>query len=83
MVQKVVGSKCVIKVKTNADESIERYKSRLMAQGYSQEKVLNYDVMFSPVVRSESIRSVIALASKNDFKLHQMDVAIAFLNGEL
>ena len=54
-----------------------------MVQGNSQEKGLNCNETFSPVVRSESIRSVIALASKYGLKLHQMDVATAFLNGEL
>ena len=54
-----------------------------MSHGYSQEKGLNYDETFSPVVRSESIRSVIALASKNDLKMHQMDVTTTFLNSEL
>ena len=51
--------------------------------GYCQEKCLDYDESFSPVVRSESIRSVIAFASKNDLKMHQLDVTTAFLNGEL
>ena len=60
--QKVVGSKWVFKLKRNADGSVERCKARLVAQGYSQEKGLNYDETFIPVVRSESIRSVIALA---------------------
>ena len=64
--QKVVGSKWVFKFKRNEDGSVERCKARLVAQGYSQEKGLNYGEIFNPVVRSESIRSVIALASKND-----------------
>ena len=81
--QKVVGRKWVFKLKINEDGSVERCKARLVAQGYSQEKGLNYDETFSPVVRSESIRSVIALASKNDLKMHQLDVTTAFLNGEL
>ena len=81
--QKVVGSKWVFKLKRNEDGSVERCKARLVAQGYSQEKGLNYDETFSPVVKSESIRSVIALASKNDLKMHQLDVTMAFLNGEL
>ena len=54
-----------------------------MVQGYSQEKGLNYDETFSPVVRSESIRSVIAHASKNDLRMHQLDVTTTFVNGEL
>ena len=81
--RKPVGSKWVFKVKTNADGSIERCKARLVAQGYSQKEGLDYDETFSPVVRSESVRSVIALASKNGLKLHQMDITTAFLNGDL
>ena len=50
---------------------------------YSQKEGLDYDETFSPVVRSESVRSVIALASKNGLKLHQMDITTAFLNGDL
>ena len=81
--RKPVGSKWVFKVKTNADGSIERCKARLVAQGYSQKEGLDYDETFSPVVRSESVRSVVALASKNGLKLHQMDITTAFLNGDL
>ncbi len=67
----------------NRDGAVDRCKARLVAQGYSQEKGLNNDETFSPVIRSESVRSVIALASKNGLKLHQMDVTAAFLTGEL
>ena len=81
--RKPVGSKWVFKVKTNADGSIERCKARLVAQGFSQKEGLDYDETFSPVVRSESVRSVIALASINNLKLHQMDITTAFLHGDL
>jgi len=81
--QKIVGSKWVFKVKTNREGLVERCKARLVAQGYSQENGLNYDETFSPMVRTESIRSVITLALKNGLKVHQMDVATAFPNGEL
>ena len=80
---KSVGSKWVFKVKTNADGSTERFKSRLVAQGYTQREGFDYDETFSPVMRSESIRSVISLACKEGWKLHQMDVTTAFLNSEL
>ena len=54
----------------------------LLPKDTLRKKDLN-DETFSPVVRLESVRSVIALASKNDLKLHQMDITTAFLNGDL
>ena len=81
--RKAVGSKWVFKVKTDANGSIERCKVRLVAQGCSQQEGLDYDETFSPVVRSESVRSIIALAAMNDLKLHQMDITTAFLHGDL
>ena len=62
---------------------MERYKARLVAQGFTQKFGIDYDDTFCPVVRFESVRTVIALAVQNGVKLHQMDVATAFLNGEL
>ena len=81
--RKAVGSKWVYKLKKNADGSVERYKARLVAQGFTQKFGIDYDETFCPVVRFESVRTVIALAVQNGLKLHQMDVATAFLNGEL
>ncbi|KAK3725314.1 hypothetical protein QZH41_002591 [Actinostola sp. cb2023] len=81
--RKAVGSKWVFRVKYNADGSMERRKARLVAQGYSQKQGVDYDETFSPVVRFESLRTVIALSVKQELKLHQMDVTTAFLNGDL
>ncbi|CAB4023016.1 Hypothetical predicted protein, partial [Paramuricea clavata] len=81
--QKAVGCKWVFKVKHNADGSIERHKARLVAQCFSQRYGVDYDETFSPVVRFESIRTVIALSVQKGLKLHQVDVTAAFLNGEL
>ena len=58
----------------NSNGPIERYKACLVAQGYSQQEGLDYDETFSPVVRSKSVHSVIALAAMNDLRLHQMDI---------
>ncbi len=79
--RKCVGSKWVFKEKLGPDGKTERYKARLVAQGYSQQQGLDYDETFSPVVRPESVRLMIALASAKNMILHQMDVETAFLNG--
>jgi hypothetical protein len=79
----VVNSKWVFKLKRGADGSVTQYKVRLVAQGYSQRFGDDYDETFSPVVRFESIRTIIALAVSSELCLHQMDVTSAFLNGEL
>ena len=75
--RKVVGSKWVYKRKVKADGSVERFKSRLVAQGFSQKAGQDYDETFSPVVRFESIHSIIAMAVQNEMMLHQMDVTSA------
>ena len=81
--KKAVGSKWVFKVKVDADGTIDRHKARLVAQGFSQRFGFDYDETFSPVVRFESVRTVVALAAQHGLKLHQMDEKTAFLNGEL
>ncbi|PIK49150.1 polyprotein [Apostichopus japonicus] len=81
--RKAVGSKWVFKVKSCADGSVERYKARLVAQGFSQKFGVDYDETFCPVIRFESVRNVLALSVQNDLKVHQMDVTTAFLNGKL
>ena len=80
---RVVGCKWVYKCKVGENGAIERHKARLVAQGYTQRSGLDYKEMFSPVVRFESVRTVLALAAQRDLKIHQMDVSTAFLNGEL
>ena len=54
-----------------------------MAQGFSQKFVTDYDETFCPVVRYESVRTVIAMAVQHGLKLHQTDIITAFFNGEL
>ena len=66
----------------NSNGSVEQYKARLVAQGFTQKFGNDYDEAFCPVVRFESVRTVIALAVQNGLKLHHMDAATAFLNYE-
>ena len=81
--RRIVNSKWVFKRKLGEYGQIDRYKARLVAQGCSQREGIDYDETFSPVVRFESVRTVIAFAVSKGMKIHQMDVKTAFLNGEL
>nr|GEU38874.1 copia protein [Tanacetum cinerariifolium] len=60
---------------------VSRNKARLVAQGYNQQEGIDYDETYAPVARLESIRILLAYAYALDFKLFQMDVKSAFLNG--
>ena len=81
--KKGIGCKWVYKVKTNSGGSIERYKARLVARGFDQKFGSDYDETFCPVVRLESLRTLIALSSQRGLELHHVDVQTAFLNGTL
>ena len=59
----IVGSRCVFKVKHAEDGTVERFKARLVAQGYSQSQGVDNQEIFSPVVRYSSIRSLLAVAN--------------------
>lgn len=80
---KAIGVRWVYKAKKNAKGEVERYKARLVAKGYSQRQGIDYDEVFAPVARLETIRLIISLAAQNKWKIYQMDVKSAFLNGFL
>ena len=59
------------------------YKTRLVANGYRQRQGVDYDEIFSPVAMVRSIQILLAIAAYFDYEIWQMDVKIAFLNGNL
>jgi hypothetical protein len=77
----VVTSKWLYKLKHVADGGIEKYKARFLAQGFSQVEGVDNDDTFASVSRYTSIRVVISIAAEMGWKIHQMDVKTAFLNG--
>jgi hypothetical protein len=79
----IIGTKWVFKNKQDANGIVIRNKARLVAQGYSQVEGIDFGETYAPVARLESIRILIAYASHHNFKLQQMDVKSAFLNGPL
>ena len=66
-----------------ADGSIDRYKARLVARGFTQAEGIDYHDTFSPVVKMTSIRVPLAITPIRGLELHQMDVKTAFLNGSI
>ena len=62
---------------------MEKHKARFIAHGFSQVEGIDYDETFSLVLRYSSIRLMLALLAQMVWKIHQMDVKTAFLNGKI
>jgi hypothetical protein len=60
-----------------------KHKARLVVKGYAQRKGIDYDEVFAPVARLNSVRLLIALAAQDGWEVHHLDVKSAFLNGDL
>ncbi|GJS21282.1 retrovirus-related pol polyprotein from transposon TNT 1-94, partial [Tanacetum coccineum] len=78
-----ISSKWVFRNKKDELGTVIRNKARLVAQSFSQEEGIDYDETFAPVARMEAIRIFLAFATYMNFKVYQMDVKSAFLNGKL
>jgi hypothetical protein len=81
--QNVVGTKWVFHNKQDEHGVMTRNKAQLVAKGYSQVEGLDFDETNAPVARLESICILLAYSTYHGFKLYQMDVKSAFLNGPI
>lgn len=80
---KEIGIKWGFKLKKDADENVVKDKARLVVKGYVQQYDIDYEEVFAPVTRLEIVRLLLALAAKNTWEVHHLDVKSAILNGEL
>ncbi len=71
----------MFRLKKDEDGNIARYKARLVARGFTQQQGIDYEETFTPVVRFESVRLLLAYAVQRGLVVHQMDIETAFLNG--
>ena len=81
--KKAIGSRWFMKIKRLADGSIDRYRARLVAKGYSQRPGFDFLETFAPTVRVSAVRAILAIAAIEDLELRSIDVSHAFLNGDL
>jgi len=81
MIGKPLGTKWIFRNKLDESRNVIRNKARLVTQGYTQIKSIDFEEIFAPVLQLEVIRMTLAFASFKDFKLFQIDVKSACLNG--
>ena len=77
--RKPVGSRWVYKVKLDSSGQIDQFKARLVAQGFFQQPGIDFEEVFAPVVRYDSLRLILALVVYNYWIAEQLDIKAAFL----
>lgn len=80
---KRIGVKWVYKTKLNELGEMDKHKARLVAKGYAQEYGVDYEEVYDPVARMDTIRMTLALAAQRRWCVFQLDVKSAFLHGKL
>ncbi|KAL5520686.1 hypothetical protein ACEPAF_2688 [Sanghuangporus sanghuang] len=81
--RKPIGCRWVFKLKRKADGSVDRYKTRLVAKGFSQQPGLEFSQVFAPTAKWAALRAILAIAAFEDLELYSVDISTAFLNGEM
>jgi hypothetical protein len=80
---KAVGVKWIFKTKYNEKGNVDKHKARLVAKGYTQKHGIDYNEVFAPVARWDTIRAILSLAAHRQWGVYQLDVKSAFLHGDL
>ena len=80
---KPIGCRWVFKVKHNADGTVERYRARLVAKGYSQHPGFDYDEKFSPTAKWVALRCILAIVALEDLQCESVDITSAFTYGKM
>lgn len=81
--EKTVGCRWVYTIKYKPDMSIERYKAKLVAKGYTQTYEIDYSETLSPVAKIDTIRVLLSIATNKDWSLRQFDLKNMFLHKDL
>lgn len=79
----IYNIKWVLKQKFKSDGSLYKYKTHLVVKGLAQIEGINYLKIFSPIMKFQSMRTLVVIVAHHDLELHQIDVKIAFMNSEL
>lgn len=74
--KKILSNRWVFRTKKTHEGKIDRYKARLVARGCMQEEGVDYDEVFAPVARYETVRALLACAVNERMHVHQMDVIV-------
>ena len=80
--KRALQNKWVYRLKEE-DGGKKRYKARLVVKGFAQKKGIDFDEIFSPIVKMTSIRTILSLVAAEDLNLEQLDVKTTFLHGDL
>jgi hypothetical protein len=81
--KRIVSCKWVWRIKTKPDGTVERYKARLVARGFTQTRGVDYNETFAPVTRLDTLRLLAATAAQREWEFRQIDIKTAYLYGEL
>ena len=81
--RETIRSRWLFKVKPGVNGEPPRYKARLVAKGFTQRPGIDYNETYAPVLKMDSLRTVLALVADRDLEVAQLDITTAFLNGEI